>query len=583
MSVVNKSIKKVEEKLKPEDFNKASLMEKQYKSMGPLKGDKRFGDVTILKNETNNSKVFVKEKVSSNEAEATKDINSLKKRMDISHPNIQKLHDYSTSVKKEWCSTFYLSKGFYELPENDLAKEIAKRKKINTPFTHKELTHMAFQLTHGLNYLQSRNLSHGDIRPSFVGINDSKGEYKLLDRLENPEPVQNLYKNYLMRGNSDLYLSPELLKQIQSKNKTEVPVDKHKNDSWALGMTLLEAANLESVQNVYSNPENPKVKEFNAENLENNLRKMEDRYGNENPLFCGIVRKYLEVDEAERPCFNKMESEMPKYEDVIEELENENLNDDNNNYEFNNEEEHVVVNSGFNKPTNNAVNSKYVNSNNDLVNNYNYQNNYNPNPSNTYNSSNEKVFTSGYYIINEKGEKVPYSREYVSNMVSGGNLTTYNSKPVTNYYETKPVTYTSNYYETRPVENVNVEVKEEVKYTPTNYTSNEVVTEYYTYDENGNKVPYKRELNNPVRVSTVNYSNNSNNLTASNYNNGQVRTTIRTSYRKMDELNINNNINTAETPVTNSNVQKTVYYRIDDEGNRVEMTESEMNSYLNRY
>jgi serine/threonine protein kinase len=46
---------------------------------------------------------------------------------------------YSTQVKKELCSTHYITRGYYEFPKSDMQKEFTERNKQGLDFTHEEL------------------------------------------------------------------------------------------------------------------------------------------------------------------------------------------------------------------------------------------------------------------------------------------------------------------------------------------------------------------------------------------------------------------------------------------------------------
>ena len=97
--------------------------------------------------------------------------------------------------------------------------------------------------------MHSKNLTHGDIRPSLIGHDKNKGSYQLLDRFKDPSPLERAQTNNLL-NNKDLYMSPQLYKKLAGKKKDQ-KYDAKKNDYYSLGMTLLSLGTLDSVKDCY--------------------------------------------------------------------------------------------------------------------------------------------------------------------------------------------------------------------------------------------------------------------------------------------------------------------------------------------
>lgn len=49
---------------------------------------------------------------------------------------------YTTEIKKQLCSTNYLSRGFYRYPQADMKRELLNHKKNLTEFSSQELNKM---------------------------------------------------------------------------------------------------------------------------------------------------------------------------------------------------------------------------------------------------------------------------------------------------------------------------------------------------------------------------------------------------------------------------------------------------------
>ena len=213
--------------------------------------DPRFGEIHIFKKKNSNDIVFSKEKMSSSKQQAGKDIRELKSRLALNTPNVQKILGYSTSTRKELCSTSYYTQGFYEFPKSDLHKESTQRIQNGQSFTESELSGIASQALNGLNNLHSQNITHGDIRPQYIGLSKENNEAIILDRLADPSPIEKVQASHIIGGKNQLYLSPEMYKKIQGKDNSS-KYDPFKNDVYALGLSILEVGNGKSIKDIYN-------------------------------------------------------------------------------------------------------------------------------------------------------------------------------------------------------------------------------------------------------------------------------------------------------------------------------------------
>ncbi len=212
--------------------------------------DPRFGEIIIYKKRGTNELVFAKEKLTTSKQAAAADIRELKSRMALNRPGLQKMIGYSTSIKKELCSTSYLTQGFYEFPRSDLGKEISNRVQSAGNFNEQELTSIAQNSLNGLNSLHQERISHGDIRPQYIGISHATNQAEILDRLADPAPLEKVQTGHIV-NKKNLYMSPELYKKLQGKNKL-IKYDPAKNDLYGLGLSILEAGTGHNVQDIYN-------------------------------------------------------------------------------------------------------------------------------------------------------------------------------------------------------------------------------------------------------------------------------------------------------------------------------------------
>lgn len=103
----------------------------------------------------------------------------------------------------------------------------------------------------GLAHLQENNMVHADLRPEHISVPTKKGQnFKLLDRLGDPSPPSQVQLNNFKAG-KDLYISPSVFQTICAKQR-KLKHNPFKSDIFGLGMIILEAGLLDSVQSVYN-------------------------------------------------------------------------------------------------------------------------------------------------------------------------------------------------------------------------------------------------------------------------------------------------------------------------------------------
>ena len=172
--------------------------------------------------------------------------------MTLQYPHLLNLIDYSVVKQQELCSSFYIIKYFFEYPRSDFRKEIAEKRKFQTQFSSAELTYLMYQQLGTLQYLNSKDMSHGDIQPLFLGWDAANMNSKLIDRLEEPwvtAKTKQVQKNRLL-SNQPIYQSPIMYSNLK-KGNLNFEFDPYKEDVFALGLTILEAGVGQPIQNIY--------------------------------------------------------------------------------------------------------------------------------------------------------------------------------------------------------------------------------------------------------------------------------------------------------------------------------------------
>ena len=317
--------------LKESDYTRKSPLEKDFKFNRKLK-DPRFGEVSLIQNPKTRQFIAVKEKRINDKKEAGRQIVRARKLMTHKHPNLLNLKDYSVMKQSELCSSFYVLKMFYEFPRSDLHREMNERKKKGEGFNDEELTNILYQQISANNYLQGNDQHHGNIQPLNIAYNRNTMTSKLIDTAQDvsvksapkgkkgakgvpKDMTKEIQKNRLVAGHP-LYQSPTTYANLK-KGNLNYTVDPAKEDVYALGLTLLECGNSQSIQNIYDK----NTKEVDQAALDQHLQEFKNKYGNENTLLVSTVETMVHQEEATRPNFRDLESQLPPYDDVRQFLE----------------------------------------------------------------------------------------------------------------------------------------------------------------------------------------------------------------------------------------------------------------------
>jgi serine/threonine protein kinase len=140
------------------------------------------------------------------------------------------------------------------------------------------------EVLYGMSYLQENQMVHADLRPSLISVPLSPTQnFRLLDRLGNPSPPDEVQRMNI-QNNEKLYTSPAIFKSILKKKK-QVKHNPFKSDIFSLGMIILEAGILESVQGVY----NHEKKNIDESVLVELVEKFIDRYPDDYVLQEGLM------------------------------------------------------------------------------------------------------------------------------------------------------------------------------------------------------------------------------------------------------------------------------------------------------
>ena len=358
--------------LKDKDFQRTSPFEKTFKQKRRLK-DPRFGSISIIQNPKTRELLAVREVKEGKKDLAGKKIINCRKRMANKHPNLLNLKDYSVTKQSELCSSYYIIKEFYEYPKSDLRREIRERTKKGETLNDKELTHILYQQIQANSYLQAKGQSHGNIQPLQIGYNKNDMTSKLIDTSGNEATNLKMQRQLLrnkLKSKNNLYMSPTTFENL-SKGNMNYKTDQSKEDTFALGLTILESGNGDSVQDCY----NKKNGSFDKVALQKHINNFNNKFGHENTLLASTVSSMANPNEEERPDPRSLETSMPDYEQVKLFLDNKenNVNSqqpmvDHNDYSNQQNMQNMNDNNNYNTHTNtenDAMMQNNMNNNND--------------------------------------------------------------------------------------------------------------------------------------------------------------------------------------------------------------------------
>jgi serine/threonine protein kinase len=278
-------IKEVPDNLKWEGESRLKFLKKKY--------DNRFGEISIYSQPNSNQKIFMKEKRVGDKATLQNEYNLALARMQLQHPNVMRMLGYSVSTEKGLCSTNYYLRRFFLYFDSDLRTEFAKRINKKKVFSDAELRLISDQIQQGLLETHVNGLIHGDVRPEMIGlVKDNKKvrviQAVLLDRLFDESTPSKVQMNRML-NKKELFISPNLYKYINTKDKNKPMYGRQKNDFFGLGMCLLKVGfnNTPKLQRMYK----PKG-EFDEDRLINFNNEFKRLHGLD-PVLCNNEQEYL--------------------------------------------------------------------------------------------------------------------------------------------------------------------------------------------------------------------------------------------------------------------------------------------------
>lgn len=223
-----------------------------------------------------------------------KNLKSVKLRESLIHKNLQKMLDFSSKGVQvnDSVETRYYVQSYFEDPKHTLFDEINRRKTHSDYFAAEELLALEEDLLAALTYLQSEHIYHGDLRPeNIVYAENPRQSNKLIDRILDPLKPARIQWQHL-KSKQACYSSPKIYSGLVNVH-TKIKHNPFKSDTFSLGLVLLEAGLLKSVQEIFGEIE------INFNKFMDLLQEFLERF-QENPLLLKTVFWMLDLEEKTR-------------------------------------------------------------------------------------------------------------------------------------------------------------------------------------------------------------------------------------------------------------------------------------------
>ena len=267
--------------------------------------DDRLGRCTLYQQEGEGPDlplIICKEKILANQKELENHKSWLETRKKSKGYFLVPLIDYEAKEVSNLCATHYSLKVYLPFTEDNLENQIRIQSTRKQLLSETDMTFALYQSLMGLSQLHALNSVHGCIKPAWIVR--TKIGYSLLE-----DPLKERKELYDLSNRENIFASPE---QFAEASKFKVGnYDRSKTDIFSLGLTLLAAASLEPISEIYE----AKTQTVNFGILNTKLAHLERLYPT-NPLFCSSVRLMLERDEFKRPSAERLLHEMPPFDQV---------------------------------------------------------------------------------------------------------------------------------------------------------------------------------------------------------------------------------------------------------------------------
>ncbi len=230
-----------EAKQSPSLYNNYKFLQK--------KSSPAFGDLTIMQDVRSKQLVAIREQVFQSLKDYEQENTKLSKQAQYQHPNIIQLRQVNSFCEKQFCSSVYKIMHAIEYLPIDLKADIQQRQ---APYTEHDLMALLKDVTSAMQFLQSKGITHGDLRMGTIFLQNSSAK-KTIYKIAEPSilRVMPAYLSVLTGHDAKgLLFSPKLMDGLRQKAWSP----KHnvaKSDVFAFGCILLECALCKSSDDLF--------------------------------------------------------------------------------------------------------------------------------------------------------------------------------------------------------------------------------------------------------------------------------------------------------------------------------------------
>jgi len=263
--------------------------------------DIRFGSAVLCRDPKQDLYYIKKERAYSTKEQLVEVGEAIRLRQ--SSPNLYyvPIADFKEEQSKEFCSEMHKIVILFPFPEEDLRKEIIERNTNDQPYSNKEITTMLYDIVNGMAHLQSLGIYHTRFAPEFVALTTTG--YAIVE-----DPICD---KSIPRRSSKIFESPESFTSLKMGKTINLnnQIGVHCSDVFSCGLVLLNAALLRDLDELYLGG---KAKNIDLKALQACIQEFEERYPDNN-LLRTTIKKMLEIDPKERPCFKEIKEKLPEY------------------------------------------------------------------------------------------------------------------------------------------------------------------------------------------------------------------------------------------------------------------------------
>ena len=278
-----------------------------YEVIRPI-DDPNYGKVKLVKDTKSNRQMILKEFVFDTKEKYEEELKFFKARAAHEHPNIVHFIGYNSKDSSNLCSTFYKVSVFLEILITDLQSDFKERIRTLHNYTENDILLIAENISSALAYMQTHNLSHGDVRPLNIFVSGDGKSYKLTDpKLEADRNSNGLIKAIFQSAHP--LLAPELA-SIVPTGEFAHNANPYQADIFSLGATLLQLATMKNSEDLYDY----KKGTISQRLLDERLRQVHQSYSE---LTFALIRDMLSIQPNQRPTAVQIQQAVAPYKQDI--------------------------------------------------------------------------------------------------------------------------------------------------------------------------------------------------------------------------------------------------------------------------